>query len=722
MKNFTRLIKTTALIAVMAFYAFNASAATILSETFATSLGNFTTQSLVGDQVWAWSTSYAKMTGFVTSESKSYVNDDWLISPAMDFSDVTKANLTFDQVQRYGVDLENTLTLLVSDSYTGGAIDTLKWVKIPITYTDGKSWTFVTTGPLSLDAYKGKENVRIAFRYKSTSTASATWEIKNLLVESVVEAAATTVLEEDFTAFTAGTQDNPNSTDIAASLDTYTKLPGWTGLKVNQAAGVAKMGSSDVLGYIVTPSLNLSGNGGAFSVMMDLRAWSKDSTAINIYVNDVLVKKVTGISNAAAPYILSPFGPFEFTGGTTATKIKIEGLQAVKGRFFLDNLKITQGGTPAASATITSATFSVENNSNQTKNLTLKGKFVKGNLSVAVANKKGNAFSSTVSSVTELQANDTLGFAIPVKYAPTAVGNDTATVTISGGGLANPVVATVTGKSWTAVAVANLAALRAAYDANPTDLSTVYKITGEVFVNLVTTNRNNKHVQDATGGVLIDDPSGVIKSQIHVGDGIKNLTGNLAVYGKLLEIVPQVDVVASSTGNNINTTLLTIPEAKASLARYESTLIQINGLTTTSTGQFARANYNYTNGGETIVLRPTYADLPYIGIDIPAEARNIRGVLIQFSGTAQIVPRFASDLKAPADPSSLKPVSQSALVYGSNGILNVEAKQGQSIEIFDLVGKKVSSTIATEGVNTFTLGSKKVFLVKVGASVTKVIL
>lgn len=717
MKNFTRLIKTTALIAVMAFYAFNASAATILSETFATSLGNFTTQSLVGDQVWAWSSSYAKMTGYVSSVNNP--NDDWLISPAMDFSDVTKANLTFDQVQRYGVDLENTLTLLVSDSYTGGAIDTLKWVKIPITYTDGKSWTFVTTGPLSLDAYKGKENVRIAFRYKSTSTASATWEIKNLLVESVVEAAATTVLEEDFTAFTAGTQDSPNSTDIAASLDTYTKLPGWTGTKVYQAGGATKLASSSAGGSLVTPSINLSANGGNFSISFDARAWSGDSTSFNLYVNDVLVKKVTGMSNAALPYNLSSFGPFQLTGGTATTKIKFESLQATKGRFFLDNIKITQGGTPAASATVTSATFSVENNSNQTKNLTLKGKFVNGNLSVAVANKKGNAFSSTVTSITTLQANDTLGFAIPVKYAPTAVGNDTATVTISGGGLANPVVATVTGKSWTAVAVANLAALRAAYDANPTDLSTVYKITGEVFVNLVTTNRNNKHVQDATGGLLIDDPSGVIKSQIHVGDGIKNLTGNLAVYGKLLEIVPQVDVVASSTGNTLSQTILTIPEAKASLARYESTLIQINGLSTTSTGDFARSNYNFTSGEETIVLRPNYADLPYIGTPIPTTATNIRGVLIQYNGTAQLVPRALSDFGV---PSSLKPVSQSALVYGSNGILNVEAKQGQSIEIFDLVGKKVSSTIATEGVNTFTLGSKKVFLVKVGASVTKVIL
>jgi len=719
MKNFTRLIKTTALIAVMAFYAFNASAATILSETFATSLGNFTTQSLVGDQVWAWSQSYAKMTGYVSSVNNP--NDDWLISPAMDFSDVTKANLTFDQVQRYGVDLENTLTLLVSDSYTGGAIDTLKWVKIPITYTDGKSWTFVTTGPLSLDAYKGKENVRIAFRYKSTSTASATWEIKNLLVESVVEAAATTVLEEDFAGFTAGTQDSPNSTDIAASLDTYTKLPGWTGSKVYQAGGASKLASSSAGGYLVTPSINLSANGGSFSLSLDARAWSGDSTSFNIYVNDVLVKKVTGMSNAALPYNLSSFGPFQLTGGTATTKIKFESLQATKGRFFLDNIKITQGGTPAASATVTSATFSVENSSNQTKNLTLKGKFVNGNLSVAVANKKGNAFSSTVTSITALQANDTLGFAIPVKYAPTAVGNDTATVTISGGGLANPVVATVTGKSWTAVAVANLAALRAIYDAlpEPKDLSPVYKITGEVFVNLVTTNRNNKHVQDATGGLLIDDPSGVIKSKINVGDGIKNLTGNLAVYGKLLEIVPQVDVTASSTGNTLSQTILTIAEAKASLARYESTLIQINGLSTTSTGDFARSNYNFTSGEETIVLRPNYADLPYIGTPIPTGATNIRGVLIQYNGTAQLVPRALTDFGV---PSSLKPVSQSALVYGSNGILNVEAKHGQSIEIFDLVGKKVSSTIATEGVNTFTLGSKKVFLVKVGTSVTKVIL
>ncbi len=721
MKNFTRMMTLSIVCLLCASFSMNA--ATILSETFATSLGNFTTQSLKGDQGWTWTTysgqSYAKMTGFVSNVNNE--NDDWLISPPMDFSDVTKANLVFEHAHKYGANPATDLTLMVSDSYTGGAIDTTKWVSIDFTHSDGASWTFVNTGNLSLDAYKGKESVRFAFRYKSSSTAGATWEIKNVVVESVVDNAPKTVFEENFDKATLGNITTPSSYDIMLSTDSVSKYlgSGWTGSKVFCAGGSLKMGGSKDLGYLITPSIDLSGNSGNFSLSFDARAWSGDATSFKIFVNDVLAVQVDGLSNAAAPYTCSPFGPYALTGGTATTKIKFEGMQASKGRFFVDNLKITQGGALPPTASIKGETFSAETGNSVTKTIKLKAANITGNLAVACTNKKGNAFSITPALITTAQANDTAGFLLTVYYAPTVVGADTATIAITGGGLAEAVTATVTGKAWTPVLVANIGALRAAYEANSTDLTTVFKITGEVFVNLVTTNRNNKHVQDATGGILIDDPSGVIKTKINVGDGIKNLTGNLAVYGKLLEIVPQVDVTASSTGNTLSQTVLTIPEAKANLAKYESTLIQINNLSTSATGNFARANYFFKNGSDSIVLRPNYADLPYIGTPIPTAAKNIKGILIQYNGTAQLVPRTLADFGVPA---GLKPVTSGMKVYGKEGILNVVANNGQVIEVYNILGRKLLSTVAKDGINTFSLGRNQVLLVKTANMTSKVVL
>ena len=42
----------------------------------------------------------------------------------------------------------------------------------------GNGWSFVNVGPVDLSAYKG-QTINVAFRYTSTSSAAATWELKN---------------------------------------------------------------------------------------------------------------------------------------------------------------------------------------------------------------------------------------------------------------------------------------------------------------------------------------------------------------------------------------------------------------------------------------------------------------------------------------------------------------------------------------------------------------
>ena len=60
------------------------------------------------------------------------------------------------------------------------------------------------------------------------------------------------ILFEDFSGMTDST-----TTDISGSLDNYTQVPGWTGNKVYQSNGAAKIGTSSVKGYITTPALDL---------------------------------------------------------------------------------------------------------------------------------------------------------------------------------------------------------------------------------------------------------------------------------------------------------------------------------------------------------------------------------------------------------------------------------------------------------------------------------
>lgn len=164
----------------------------------------------------------------------------------------------------------------------------------------------------------------------------------------------TNVLSENFNLFTGGSIATPG-TEVT-TFDTYTQTAGWAGTKVYPAAGIVKLGSSSALGSLTTPSIDLSANGGAFNVSFKSMAWLADSTKIKLYLNDVLVKTVTGLTNDASN-TLNPFS-VDLTGGTATSKVRFEGLQAAKGRFFLEDIVITKGGGTVSTA-ITGSPFTI---------------------------------------------------------------------------------------------------------------------------------------------------------------------------------------------------------------------------------------------------------------------------------------------------------------------------------------------------------------------------
>lgn len=96
------------------------------------------------------------------------------------------------------------------------------------------------------------------------------------------------VFSENFDKFSEGKANNTaDGLDISLKLNEYTQVPGWTGDKVYQAGGAIKMGSSSALGWISTPPINLSANGGVFTLSFKAMAWSGDQSSIKVFVNEV---------------------------------------------------------------------------------------------------------------------------------------------------------------------------------------------------------------------------------------------------------------------------------------------------------------------------------------------------------------------------------------------------------------------------------------------------
>ena len=152
-------------------------------DNFSGSLNNWHVKSVQGEQGWEI-TPYgnpapsAKMSGF---SGGSNVNEDWLITTTIDLSSVTTASLTFQSVVRYN---GPSLTVHMSSDYNGGdPTSDGNWTELSVTLdTDTDSWSSWTdSGNIDLSSVTGG-NVYIAFKYVSTTSGSATYEIDNVLV------------------------------------------------------------------------------------------------------------------------------------------------------------------------------------------------------------------------------------------------------------------------------------------------------------------------------------------------------------------------------------------------------------------------------------------------------------------------------------------------------------------------------------------------------------
>ena len=157
----------------------------ILNVPFTSGLGGFEAFSILGDQAWQSEPTYgAKMSGYASGSS--HANEDWLVSPALNLAGKSKVVLTFDHAINKGdlANLKTNHTLWITDNYAGGDPNSTTWQQVEITtYPDGASWTFVSSGEIVIPTEYLKDNVRIAFKYLCSDSESATWEIRDLIMQ-----------------------------------------------------------------------------------------------------------------------------------------------------------------------------------------------------------------------------------------------------------------------------------------------------------------------------------------------------------------------------------------------------------------------------------------------------------------------------------------------------------------------------------------------------------
>lgn len=152
------------------------------------------------------------------------------------------------------------------------------------------------------------------------------------------------LLSEDFAKCTVAGTANLGGTNAFQTVDgQYFQTSGWSGKYLYPEVGMMKMGNSSNGGALCTPAIDLSSNGGTFTVQFAASRYDndKEKSVMKVYLE--------GDEAHAQTTEMLPLDPMNtytltFTGGTESSKIVFESTaDSGKKRAYIDNIVVYSG-------------------------------------------------------------------------------------------------------------------------------------------------------------------------------------------------------------------------------------------------------------------------------------------------------------------------------------------------------------------------------------------
>lgn len=243
----------------------------------------------------------------------------------------------------------------------------------------------------------------------------------------------------------------------------------------------------------------------------------------------------------------------------------------------------------------------------------------------------------------------------------------------------------------TATQVPDVATLR-----NGAQDGTLYELTGEALLTYQQGFRNQKYIEDATAGILIDDLAGNITTTYDVGDGITGLIGEVTEFAGVIQFIPLGDPgAASSTNNTITPQVITINEFNTNFEDYESELVAFEDVTfTTADGTLTFSNgdtYPIEDVNANSTLVEALFNMAYTDTTVPTNTVNVAGLASEDSGELRILPRD-NDIDITLSTDAFQNIDVN--IYPnpvSNGQITIDHQLNGDVELtlYTISGKKV---------------------------------
>lgn len=252
------------------------------SETFESNIGKFEINNISKPDylaaVWSYDSNYKCMKATAYVNGSRYETESMLVSPWIDLTDVSAAAISFDAAYNFVNNPSEFLTLWVLTDETDA-----EWAKLTIEDYGTGSFAWASN-EIDISEYVNKK-VKIAFKYTSTESVAATWEIKNfrayILKADPELSFETTEFEAEVSGeFIAPTLVNPHNLIVS-----YSTSNGNIAL-VDETSGEVVIG--DVVGT-ATITASFAGND-------DYR---EGTASYSIKVTDPTVTSVTDVINRA---------------------------------------------------------------------------------------------------------------------------------------------------------------------------------------------------------------------------------------------------------------------------------------------------------------------------------------------------------------------------------------------------------------------------------------